>query len=400
SPGYRPEIWATGLRNPWRFSFDRSTGDLWIGDVGQNRYEEIHFAPASSAGGENYGWNRMEAAHCFSPSSGCSQAGLTLPVVEYGRTGGCSVTGGFVYRGARFAALQGLYLYADYCSGNIWGLERAASGWKNELLLASRFAVSTFGEDDEGNLYLADHGAGRVYLVAAGSPAFSAPDVVNGASFTSGLAPGSISTLFGAGITGINGILQAPGFPLPRALNGVEIRVNGVPAPLYALANVNGREQINWQAPEELVPGTRASVVVSNNGAGSPPVEVDVLPQHPGIFTLDGAAAAALHNATYQLVSSSSPAGRGEEIALYATGLGAVDRPPGTGNAAPAATPARALHCPPVTVAGLAAEVTFCGLAPGAAGLYQLNLRIPSGAPSGVAEVRVGASPPAWIAVR
>src|SRR5205823_5851430 len=108
--GARPEIWAFGLRNPWRFSFDRATRDLWIADVGQDTYEEVDFQPAASHGGENYGWNIMEGAHCFGMSN-CNTQGLTLPIAEYQHTDGCSVIGGFVYRGQSSPGLRGTYLY-------------------------------------------------------------------------------------------------------------------------------------------------------------------------------------------------------------------------------------------------------------------------------------------------
>ena len=158
------EIWAYGLRNPWRFSFDRANGELYIGDVGQGAIEEIDFQPASSRGGENYGWNRMEGLQCFG-AAGCDQRGLTLPVLEYDHSAGdCAVTGGFVYRGAQNPALQGTYLYADFCSGRLWGLKRNAAGaWENTLLLDSTLQISSFGEDESGNIYLADLGGGGIY---------------------------------------------------------------------------------------------------------------------------------------------------------------------------------------------------------------------------------------------
>ena len=161
----RPEIWALGLRNPWRFSFDRQTGDLYIGDVGQNTYEEVNFQLATSAGGENYGWNLMEGAHCFR-SETCNQAGLTLPVVEYTHEQGCSVTGGMVYRGRRFPQLQGIYFYADYCSGRVWGLRHDGSTWQSTLLFETPYTITSFGEDEEGELYLTDYSAGDIYLIA------------------------------------------------------------------------------------------------------------------------------------------------------------------------------------------------------------------------------------------
>jgi glucose/arabinose dehydrogenase len=160
--GTRPEIWATGLRNPWRFSFDRLVGDLFIGDVGQGAFEEIDFQPASSAGGENYGWRIMEGLHCFNPNP-CNQAGLTLPVHEYAHGAGeCSVTGGYVYRGT-FPRMRARYFYGDFCSGRIWALVRNGPAWQNSLLLDTNIQISTFGEDEVGNLYVASHGTGQIF---------------------------------------------------------------------------------------------------------------------------------------------------------------------------------------------------------------------------------------------
>jgi glucose/arabinose dehydrogenase len=165
TPGFLPEIWAVGLRNPWRFSFDRETGDLYIADVGQNLFEEVNFRPASSAGGENYGWNIMEGLHCFLAPD-CDQTGLVFPVWEFGHVEGqCSVTGGFVYRGPKFPGLRGVYIYGDLCTGRIWGLRRAGDVWENKLLLDSDLTISTFGEDEEGNLYVADIAIGDIYEI-------------------------------------------------------------------------------------------------------------------------------------------------------------------------------------------------------------------------------------------
>lgn len=163
----RAEIWATGLRNPWRFSFDRQTGDLWIGDVGQNTYEEVDLVKAAGkrlAGGENFGWPIMEGMHCYRNGTTCSRDGLALPVAEYPhQDGSCSVTGGYVYRGTQFPVLQGLYFYGDYCSGRIWTLRpNGKGGWQGEVALDSGLAISSFGEDEIGELYVADLG-GAVY---------------------------------------------------------------------------------------------------------------------------------------------------------------------------------------------------------------------------------------------
>jgi hypothetical protein len=167
----RPEIWAYGLRNPWKFSFDRVFGDLWIADVGQNLFEEVNLQPAASGGGENYGWNRMEGLHCFSPPSGCNDGSLTLPVLEYGRGGGaCSVTGGYRYRGTNNIRLRGTYIYGDYCNGVISGATQQADGtWVGRTLLDAPFFISAFGEDLNGEVYVVDHG-GAIYLLVDTAP--------------------------------------------------------------------------------------------------------------------------------------------------------------------------------------------------------------------------------------
>jgi glucose/arabinose dehydrogenase len=164
--GWRPEIWAYGLRNPWRYSFDRATGDLYIADVGQNAYEEVHFQPAGQ-GGQNYGWPIMEGAHCRGGGNSCDRSGLTMPIGEYGREGGsCSVTGGYVYRGREFPQLQGAYVFGDYCSGIMWALHRDASGsWVQSRMVDTNVQISSFGEDENGELYVTGLGDGNVYRV-------------------------------------------------------------------------------------------------------------------------------------------------------------------------------------------------------------------------------------------
>lgn len=168
TPGYRPEIWAIGLRNPWRFSFDRRTGDLYIADVGQTAYEEVNVQLASSLGGENYGWKIMEGARCYN-SNTCNPTGLVLPVAEYDHSQGCSITGGRVYRGWRYRAMWGTYFYADYCTGRIWGLKPTPTGWRSVLLLDSPYNISSFGEDQAGNLYITDIVNGDIYLIKTAS---------------------------------------------------------------------------------------------------------------------------------------------------------------------------------------------------------------------------------------
>jgi glucose/arabinose dehydrogenase len=169
-PGFRGEIWALGVRNPWRFSFDRQTADLFIADVGQGSWEEIDFQPSTSHGGENYGWRIMEGTHCFNPNP-CQQTGLTLPVVEYDHgAGDCSVTGGYVYRAATFPRMQGLYFYGDFCSGRIWSLRRENTAWTSSLLLDTAINISAFGEDERGNLYVASYNTGQIFPLVDNGP--------------------------------------------------------------------------------------------------------------------------------------------------------------------------------------------------------------------------------------
>lgn len=150
------EIWALGLRNPWRFSFDRTTGDMYVADVGQGSWEEVNFQPAASDGGENYGWRLMEGTHCFNPSSGCNDGSLTLPVVEYSHSLGCSVSGGYVYRGGTYPRMHGVYFYGDYCSGRIWGLKNEGGNWYSTQLLDTAMNIVSFGEDEAGNVWVVD----------------------------------------------------------------------------------------------------------------------------------------------------------------------------------------------------------------------------------------------------
>jgi glucose/arabinose dehydrogenase len=164
-----PEIFDWGLRNPWRFSFDRATGDLFIGDVGQGAWEEIDLHPAGAPGGLNFGWNLMEGDHCFVETP-CDQPELVGPVAEYSHDLGCTVIGGYVYRGEDQPALQGIYLFADYCSGLVFGIsaQRAAAGPTTPVeLLATDMAVSSFGEDEAGELYVTDLSGGTVHRVTA-----------------------------------------------------------------------------------------------------------------------------------------------------------------------------------------------------------------------------------------
>ncbi len=162
--GVSDEIWATGLRNPWRFSFDSQTGDLYIGDVGQNSWEEVDFQPANSGGGENYGWRVKEGNHIFIDSPKLGPGTLTDPIWEVSHaSGNCSITGGYVYRGLRYPRMSGIFFYTDWCSGRLWGLTQDEQEWAFQELDDTDFRIVTFGEDASGDLYIADQNSGTIY---------------------------------------------------------------------------------------------------------------------------------------------------------------------------------------------------------------------------------------------
>ena len=191
----REEIWAWGLRNVWRFSFDKQTGDKYLADVGQNKWEEVNFEPASSEGGLNYGWRIMEANHCYDPKENCPTEGLIKPIIEYPNDAnhpafafriieelsfsetdveGCSVTGGYVYRGKKIKSMQGQYIFGDYCSGNIWTLKVVngkAINFKNRTeeinIGGGEFTtyISSFGQDSDGEIYIIDYNGGIYKLI-------------------------------------------------------------------------------------------------------------------------------------------------------------------------------------------------------------------------------------------
>ncbi len=392
----RGEIWALGLRNPWRFSFDRATGDLWIADVGQDAYEEVDFQPASSRGGENYGWNQTEGLHCY--TAGCNLQAFTAPVAEYPHSLGCSVTGGFVYRGRASPGLRGIYLYGDYCSGRIWGIERQSGQWASRLLLASGFNISTFGEDEAGELYVANAGNGTIHRIEGSqAPRYTGASVVNAAGFAPGVSPGSLATVFAAGVKDDPGIALASSIPIATTLEGVSVTVNGVAAPIHGIASVNGVEQVNFQVPFEVAGSTSAAVVVARGEAG-PAVTVAVVEIQPAVYGDGAGNAVAVHNADYTLVTPARPLVPGEYAFVYAAGLGRVQNPPPTGAGAPVSPPSATLKQVRVTVGGVEAPVPFAGLAPGLVGVFQVDFQVPAGAPSGLQDVRLivdGAASPA-----
>lgn len=162
--GGRGEIWAVGFRNPWRFSIDEPTGRVFVGDVGQDRFEEFDLVTR----GGNYGWDKMEGSHCFEPMTGCDTTGLTPPIFEYDRSQGNSAIGGFVYRGTAVNGLQGTYVCGDLLGGKIWGLTEGPSGtWSSRVLITHNRQISAFGRDDAGELYVIDFGNREILKIVA-----------------------------------------------------------------------------------------------------------------------------------------------------------------------------------------------------------------------------------------
>ena len=168
TPGAKPEIWLTGLRNPWRMRFDAPTRDLWIGDVGQNAWEEIDVARAGK-GGLNFGWNRMEGFHCYAPPSGCDQTGLTMPVTEYGHQDGCAVIGGVVVHDVRQGKLNGGYVFGDACSDRVWVIDPTSDGPQAPVLAAQiGRPLSSIGEAEDGTVYATSLGRGELIRLSGG----------------------------------------------------------------------------------------------------------------------------------------------------------------------------------------------------------------------------------------
>jgi uncharacterized protein (TIGR03437 family) len=381
--GARPEVWAYGLRNPWRFSFDRANGDLFIADVGQDRWEEINYTSASSKGGENYGWSMLEGLVCY--RAACSMQGMAAPVAVYGhQNGDCSVTGGFMYRGNLSPGLRGTYLYADYCTGRMRILRREGGQWVSSVALTPGGQITTFGEDEAGEIYAAD-GQRRMLFRIEGSkaPRIAVAGVVNAASLAPGLVAGSLATVYAAGVRDDPGIASA--LPLPTVLDGVSVMVNGGAAPIRTVSSRNGVEKVTFQVPFEVA-GPTASLVVSRSGLSSPAVDVPVADVQPGVYT------------DFMLVPEQQPLARGELATIYASGLGPVTNPPATGAPAPDSPPSTAVVEVGVTLAGVPSEVQFAGLAPNFAGIYQVTFRVSANTPSGMQELVVtagGASSPA-----
>lgn len=390
--GVPSEIWAYGLRNPWRFSFDRLTGELFIGDVGQNRVEEISHQPADSPGGENYGWRLMEGSQCYRPATGCNDGSLVLPILEYENDGGnCggSVTGGYRYRGAKYPQFEGVYFFADYCTGDFYGAVLEDGAWSALGPLPTALSIRTFGEDEAGELYFADPSV--VYRIEAIRPAPRISDggVVNAASLQlgQGLAPGSLATVFGIGLA--ESAAAAFEGTLPVDLGGGRMLFNeSLPVP-QVLASSGQR---NFQVPWELAGLRSARLSVTVGKYTSPAVDVPIAGISPGIFTLDSSGQAAAMATDGMIVSGRGlsifgyrPARPGDLLTVLATGLGPVEHSQVTGMPETRDPPSATAEPVEVRLGGVPMRVEFAGLEPDLPGLYQVRFWVADSAPAGEA---------------
>jgi len=486
--GARNEIWAYGLRNPWRFSFDRETGNLFVANVGQSAVEEINFQSAGSDGGENYGWYLMEGSQCFEPSKDRQDGSLRLPILEYEHIGGGrSVTGGYVYRGTDYPQFDGTYFYADWVTEEVFLAMRNGSIWTTIGTVASGYEISTFGEDEHGELYVADYFGEAVYRIEADNPrpfltsvipemvmagglaftltlrgqGFSSssemlwdgsprpttlvsstrlrvevveddiaeagvtqirvrnpspgggtssavpftieeppriiPEVFQGgvgnsAGVTSitGVAPGSIASVFGTNLS----IETEPAgvVPLPTSLGGgmLQMSPQGLAPQFFASPG-----QQNVQIPWEFEGAEGATITAILGEEQSVPEEVEIVPYNPGLFRTNSqgfgqgsiqiVGAGGILAGPFSPFSAARPAQKCEYVTIWATGLGPVTNTPPTGAAAPTDPLAHTTTLAEVTIGGVPAEVIFSGLAPPFVGLYQVNVKVPENAPSGLA---------------
>jgi uncharacterized protein (TIGR03437 family) len=353
---------------------------LFAGDVGQGSFEEIDLIEK----GGNYGWNTMEGAHCFFPQTSCNTSGLIFPITEYERDLGNSVTGGYVYRGSSVPSLAGKYVFGDFGSGRLWALTEHSGGqWRREELLQTGLNISSFGEDEAGELYLADY-SGTIRRIASEGeePVMNTLGTVNAASFLFGpIAPGELVSIFGTGMgpdEGRGAELDQEG-RLRRTLAGTRVWFDEVEAPLLFVR----WDQINAQTPYALEGRTSVVVQVEHQGALSNPVAMDVAGTAPGVFVEAGSAGqGAIVNEDRTRNSDANPAARGSVVEIYATGEGQTEPAGEDGKLAEEPYPVPRLAVA-VSIGGLPADIEFAGAAPGFAGLLQINARIPAGVAPG-----------------
>lgn len=379
TPG-RDEIYSTGWRNPWRWSFDRQTGELYAGDVGQNAMEEIDIVTL----GGNYGWRVLEGTRCtnLGPAA-CTTAGFIAPIHEYGRAGGrCSVTGGYVYRGTRATLTLGTYVFGDYCTGEIFLRENGSV----RMALDSPYSISSFGEDEAGELYVVHLGSGAngaVYRITNPNATAVAATSVSAANYRSPLASESIAAVFGSELAVVT--LPNAGGTLPTSLGGTQITVTDSAgtsrlSPLFFVSPT----QANYLIPAGTVAGTATVTITSWSGALSRGT-VQINPVAPGLFTANssgrGVPAAVAERILANGSRSTVPV-----AAFDATQSQFVPLPIDLGTAtdqvflAAFGTGFRnrsALTAVTATIGGTPAEVTYAGPQNDFIGLDQANLRIP-----------------------
>lgn len=378
-PGWLAENWSIGWRNPWRFSFDRKTGDMYIGDVGSDGYEEIDFEPAG-AGGGNYGWALREGNHCVARKECAERDDLIPPVLEYAHDEGCSVTGSVVYRGRNFPELDGTYFFGDFCRGMVWAMKRSAGKWIAEKMGPSGAMLVSFGTGDDGEVFAVDY-KGSILRMIKLVPAFAVTAVGNGASSEPGMVPGSLSSIFTAGLPGVTEAAGQEEQPAPLIRSGVTVWVNGTKVPVVS---VEPGGKVDFLAPYVL-PDKIATVQVRAGYLSSDPFEVEVRAVMPGLFSTDGRMAKVVDEAG-ENTSGGAP---GTVVALFGTGLGPATNPPEFGYPALETPSSEAIRKVTVTMGGTAAEMLYCGLSPGVAGIYTIIVRVPASLKAGDVEVRL-----------
>lgn len=375
----RDEIYAYGFRNPWRWSFDRQTGELYAGDVGQGQIEEIDIVNV----GGNYGWRVLEGTRCtnLGPAS-CTAPGFTAPIYDYAQSGGrCSVTGGYVYRGSRETLATGTYVFGDYCTGEIFLRENGGV----RMALDSPYNISSFGEDEAGEIYLVHLGGGTngvVYRIANPNAPVAQATSVSAANYRSPLAREVITAVFGANLAAVT---QSGSSPLPTNLGGTQITVTDSAgasrlAPLFFVSPT----QVNYLVPAGTAAGTATVTITSWSGVVSRGT-VQINSVAPGLFTANssgrGVPAAVVERIRANGSRSTEPVAQFDaaqnQFVPVPIDLGPADDqvflvPFGTGFRFRSS-----LAAVTATIGGTAAEVTFAGDQGSFVGLDQANIRIP-----------------------
>ena len=375
----RDEIYAYGFRNPWRWSFDRQTGELYAGDVGQGAMEEIDIVTL----GGNYGWRVLEGTRCtnLGPAS-CTAPGFTAPIYDYAQSGGrCSVTGGYVYRGSRETLTAGTYVFGDYCTGEIFLRENGTV----RMALDSPYNISSFGEDEAGEVYLVHLGGGAngvVYRITNPAAPVAQATSVSAANYRSPLAREVITAVFGANLAAVT---QSGSSPLPTNLGGTQVNVTDSagttrPASLFFVSPT----QVNYLVPAGTAAGTATVTVTSWSGVISRGT-VQISSVAPGLFTANssgrGVPAAVIERIRANGARNTEPVAQFDaaqnQFVPVPIDLGAADDQVFLAMFGTGFRFRTSLSAVTATIGGTPAEVTFAGDQGGFVGLDQANIRIP-----------------------